>query len=256
MKDPKNVLSTPEEWDFRGVTELELPHVLRYEYAREDKTFVERATRWLGARIRGKTVREHLLSDDPEGDCLFPLVQRDGGRNTEFWFLLAHPLFPLPWFALDESDRREFCVEANWQPEPVYFFPTARLAGVDAVRADAVRAYDYLMRIDFRSAKLAEIVAVFERWARKEAKKQAGRKKLVGRASARPFHLLKSLAALRLKKAGMTQAEAFRFVIAYKARHPLDDSQTAVLPKFGETGGSWQDAIARASSVAANHWEL
>lgn len=193
QRDTKLALTIPEEWDFRAISDAELESAIRYEYRREDASFLKAACDWLDSKVNGKTVRELLLNGDDksvEKSCPFDLIASI--------FLGDYPLFPLPWLAFEHDDRIAIAeLNSNFRSHAVTVIPFNHRRQLRALKPGCGL---HFLCVDFTRAKIKDMIVDFEKWARHEAKKH---KRKTGMASAPQWHQLKELAAFRLARAGL-----------------------------------------------------
>lgn len=251
-------LPPSEEWDFRQIDDLALPHATLYEYARSTKGLRARIVSWLGTKIKRRTVREHLLAaaekkSDKHLIDRVPVPIRGqilhGTFCAEFPYELmelifeSRPDFPAPWL------RCPLKYERNSQFSRILCRPMVSTIRhlkkvpnlADAFeRSDPKFGYHYHLTVDWEGATTQEIIQHLEKWVRAEAKRHVSKR---GAPSQAQTWKLKALAALRLRRADFTYAKA------QEALRRFSDGNRLV-PTFANADG-WTDAITRATRELA-----
>jgi hypothetical protein len=237
-------LKVPEEWDFRAVTDEELPLITQYEYLREDRAFRNTATKWLESKIRGKSVRRLLLEGD---ETLFDELDLCS-RDFQVWaYVSMHPLFPCPWMAFEREDAEGFARANSYTPAPLTILPMARMHCPGRFISD----HSYLLSVEVEKHSTKDILRCFEKWLRKEAGKH---KRLSGKASAMPWQKLKWLSARRLANAGLKYPSnsnpGVNGFIRQRVRVAPGSNAADVLPLYSSSG-AWYDALKMANQELA-----
>jgi hypothetical protein len=246
-------LTVPEEWDFRTITEAELPIAIKYEYLRESAAECEAVTAWLETKVKRSTIRGELLRGVAFTNPLFDLEYPPAAPEVSFLGKL-YPLFPVPWLMWDRPSRMA-CSKgmsrflADIRPPVVLRKLSEMKPGECVERAADSRCYFLSMDLDKHTAK--DILRAFEAQLRKEAKKH---KKQSGKASGAPWQKLKWLAARRLANAGLKYpSDANTGVNGFIQQHlkaAPGRNSADVLPQYASSG-AWYDALAMAKAELA-----
>ncbi|MBL66986.1 MAG: hypothetical protein CMO74_00835 [Verrucomicrobiales bacterium] len=241
---------TPEEWDFRSLTEDELYAAAKYEYAREIVS--PKQAREARAKLNNyeKTAPKDTLTAIPAVDGLSCLLM---------YFSWEHPKFPLPWLKLPPRTRTKYAkntrqgiignlfdgfITAIPSPDELEVSRMVELIESESPKHDIHGVYSWhFAQINWlRSDK--QILAEFQRWLK--AVRPTGVKPVVvkgKKAQSNDHTLLKWLAAYRLDSTGMNFTTAQRHInehVGKKLNDTLD-----VLPRFSHASG-WHAAIRKA----------
>jgi hypothetical protein len=196
-------LPDPAEWDFRSITEEELPYAIRYEYLRES------------------SLKDVIVAKIKKHDGM------DWTQSGEFAW--NFPLFPAPWVKLPVRKK------ASFKPLSVVSI-ASRLAEWRENFGDkpftvASGTEGYFLKIKWGEYNLDEIMAEFRLWLRVEALKNRRVKRGVG--SLPPWAELKRLAALRVAQACKSSKpdELKKEILKYELKFPSENSPD-VLPDY------------------------
>jgi hypothetical protein len=248
--DKSLALEVPEEWDFRAITQAELPIAIEYEYMRENTAFREGVTAWLETKIKGKSVRSLILTKEDyypfeHAHCSLDVMGR--------WLAQDFPLFPSPWLAYERADLKAYCAgRAQWTStnKSVFVCP-AHGVNPGFLLTSADKNQWHLLRLDLPGRTTKDILRDFGSWLRKEAKKH---KRLSGKASAEPWQKLKWLSARRLANAGLkypsNENPGVNGFISQRMKAAPGNYENDVLPLYASSG-AWYDALSMAEAELA-----
>ena len=270
MRAKKKAAGIPlprEEWDFTSVTPDALADAIRWEYARESKRLKDRIRAWYETELEGKPVREWLRAGVRDwlraGSRTPAMVPRQVEENIDISGLAAchdtwlfgliiksYGAFPSAWSASPHGVMEHSSIEVQPLAEVI---DEARKHEDPCQWLKLCSDFDFALRVDWKAPNLEDVVKSFERWLRQEAKKHPEHPK-ASRWSAPPAHLLKSLAALRLQKHGMThdevQAALKEYAKGFGEGKGKDGFKRSLLPLF-DYASSRSDAIGRARALVA-----
>jgi hypothetical protein len=269
----------PEEWDFRGVTLKELPTALQYEYARSSEWFL----RWLDStfqgfssealnKIRAQSNLANKAVDGPMSirkaldilrqskslersllgvELLPPHTPKLRERLAAAEFAIHFDRFPTPWLCLPGEYRSSRLPSGRTiSAGPVAEIPWSVNCNIDYTEEEfkaPVQFYQFAINWP-KSDK--QLVAAFTRWLKRRRPKIFKGKSQVGNASLPPFHLLRQLAAWRLRQAGYSHERAAT-LIATRIREKPAGSAADLLPNY-KGSAAWSKAVRRAADILAS----
>jgi hypothetical protein len=254
----KAIKLDPVEWDFRELAgKLNKEHLwilIDYEYAREDRKFVERVKQWKQTTIsnqqnssdsEGKTrlnqtstIKELLLTgfDRLPESLQSKIVSGFPGRAfCDLEWLVHFPRFPKPFAYADSGWRSQ-----RTDKKPVYFARAGQRLNVSPWSM----AERLQIAIEWNSFTEREIATALKNWVYVSRPEHAIAVKKQGERLVVPERL-KWLAALRLEQHENFEFDEIRSALRlYRNDNPVHVSAD-VLPRF-ERKQAWEDAVQKA----------
>ncbi len=274
---PLETLLSPDEWDFRRVSSLELDSAIAWEYARNSR-LVHRIVTCLEMRVEGRTIGEWILerhSGDPSTPerptpaavevQIFRTQPKAARDILDFmWEFRLEKLFPAPWLQTGyEPFYPDNDVEIGIAPLQEFMEGLENPLYLDHVvsKEPEYREEDrltptfeecvssgryYVLEIDFNHWRTDELIQAFSSWVKEEADKKGPPRR--GKASSPPFEKLKWLTALRLRKTTGWSYEKLQAALdRYSKSHPVNN-ESDVLPNY-LSDGAWSNAIRKAKEA-------
>lgn len=274
-KTSKVAVIPPEEWDFRRVSEKELPTVLEYEYARSNEQFAKAFLEWLKSTFPGfsaaalqelhshrkqskrllekpmpvrealRTLREYVTASG------LPRSEVERGHFETLRKYTPFPTsfsehFPTPWLCL-QSDVRKALLQSRIRFKSGGLSQTHRNTPVSAEQYAESGRQVVSFSIAWKNFSNKELLALFDEWLQARRPQEFPGKTSTGKASQIPFYRLKQLAAWRLRQAGYSNESAVA-LIAKRRDEDRTDSESDVLPLYNSSG-SWSKAVRAAADL-------